>query len=845
MSAEERDAFLNFIKLNTALWSIEDSVLPAIDTKRIVLVDLLSHDLQIYATRAILIAKMLQKQHGFKLVGLIGNLVFSRDLEFNYQKEDAIRLAESFGITEFFDLEDPASIFAHGLSGQFTEDDTSAAVRAIHDSADEDLADAVLRQRTADGCRIGEYIFETAIRVARNPFLTDVRPQLEAITREAHHIHNIVRAACKSQQVEAFISGHLSYTQWGMTADIILRGGGKAIWFDTTGNFSAYLLTRPPAGEETLDSQIRQIDKVLFESEFQNRGDLDPQFAAKVRLLFSSDYFLRPFWFEPAKSPPAALAPVLRKIALQKLGWPNDPRPVVCVFFHCLSDLPRDDEQIYLDYYVWIVETLKIAVRDTSKNWIFKTHPSNRGVYDVTNATERLKEEHQGHQNIFFLENELQKMELYSVCDLAVTVRGSISYEMSVFGKPSLLAGRSVLSDLGFCHVANTAEEYEELLTKKFATLTLSKEMQERANFFLIYDKIICRLESTFMPYWTYQITGNNSIWNALSERILYNVSDLDPVASAILAMFNGGPPRTINTAYRQLMDTKASRRAPTADLAAQDPFSVARIDTGETVSFGLEGRGALALLSKPARLDKYGSRFAAGQSASIGFVLSQAAGQTNLAGLALGLHLFTAYATGQVYVSVNGERCATIPLRGSGSRVEIIEIGTVLTANPGACIIDVFVMLPSGAMVPFRVDAMQIAPLSELRRYPTHQPFFGFVTEKDGEREFAWMPQTVALTMPPDIGGKQLRLAGYLPYAMHRDKNQISYFTVDVLVNGQRIDTIRASADRVFELSVDLDDSSPGDDGTVRVDLRANSVLPAENDGRQLSFIVTEMSVQ
>ena len=67
------------------------------------------------------------------------------------------------------------------------------------------------------------------------------------------------------------------------------------------------------------------------------------QIVAKVEHLFSSNYFARPFWFEPAKKPPAALTQTLRKTAMRQLGWPEDPRPVICIFFHCFSDLPRDD----------------------------------------------------------------------------------------------------------------------------------------------------------------------------------------------------------------------------------------------------------------------------------------------------------------------------------------------------------------------------------------------------------------------------------------------------------------------------------------------------------------------
>lgn len=833
----EREAFLHFVKLNTALWSIEDSVL-TIAADRVVLVDLLSHDVH-QLIRSLYVGKILQRQFGCKMVGLIGNLLFSRTLGLRYNKQDAVLLARSFGVDDFLDLEEDE--LAGVPAGGFSAADTAAAIAQLQACPDSALSARLLSWRTQDGCRIGESIYETSLRIARNPFLTNIRETVYQVIAEAHRIHNLVSSACDARTIQAFTSGHMSYTQWGMTADVVLRKGGNAVWFDSTGNFSAYLLTRPPAGDETLDSQIRRIDKALFEQEFEEEHRLDPQFVAKVRKLFSSDFFLRPFWFEPAKSPPAALTPVLRTLALQKLGWPGDPRPVVCVFFHCLSDLPRDDEQIYLDYYDWIVETLKIAIRDTTKNWIFKTHPSNRGTYDVTNVTEQLKETYKGYPNIYFLEDELQKMELYSVCDLAVTVRGSISYEMSLFGKPALLAGRSVLSDLGFCHVADTAEQYEELLTTRFDTLKMTDEMQQRANFYLIYDKIICRLESTFMPYWTYQLTGNSSIWNALSERILYNISDLDPVASAIRKMFDGGPPRTLNPRFREL--AAATPAAALKDISAkpEQTADVATLAVGDIVSFGVDGRGAPILLSKSTQVDGNGSWFSAERSAALGFFLSTEGTCQEACPLSIGLHLFIPTVGSRIDVSINGVLHPDQNTRGSGAGVHVVEFDPAQMEG-NVYVVDIVVRDSEGRWLPFRLDGVQIAPAPTLRRYPEMRPFFGFRVEKDGDREFAWMPREVDFNLAPSLNGGTMRIAGYVPLSLHRQHGRIDKVQIEARMNGNLQKTIEASADTGFEMIIALDSAAAGDDGSIVVQLRANSAFRPAGEHRELSFIISEI---
>ena len=696
---EESDAFLHYIKLNSALWAIEDAALGSPSGAGIVIVDLLSHDLH-QSIRSLFIGKILQRHFRCVIVGLVGNLLFSRDLEFEYSKDEAMRLGRSYGINEFLDFEEARPVGSR-VDGFLSADDTETAVAELRAAEDDALTDVVLGWRSPTGNKIGEHIYETTLRITRNPFLIDVRGKLEEVTREAHRLHNVIVDFGKRRRIEAFVSGHVSYTQWGMTADLVLRSGGRCIWFDCTGNFSAYLLDRPPAETENLSGMVRKIDSDLFEREFNDRQRLDPRFVRKVEALFSSDYFLRPFWWEPTKSPPVALVPALRKTALAKLGWTSRQQPVICIFIHCLSDLPRDDEQIYLDYYVWVVETLQIAARNTSRLWIFKTHPANRGTYDVTNATERLKAEFAHFPHIFFVEDELEKVEVFALTDLAVTVRGSIAYEMSTFGKPALLAGRSVLSDLGFCHVARSEAEYERLLTTDPTELALTPEMRERAIFYLMYDKVACRIESKFLPYWTYRLSGDSNIWYALCERILYNISDMDPVIPALEGLLQGKTARTINPGYRELPPAPVGVALPTA---AED----APLAAGAVLDFGLDRNGVPRLLTQATRIDQQGSWFAAGQDAFVGLVLGEPGSESRMPASLL-FRVSNAEVDDSLMISANGVPLRQIPIRVDGTSVDFDALGLVAPLDGNALALRFWVADAAGARRAFRLDAITL----------------------------------------------------------------------------------------------------------------------------------------
>lgn len=831
---EERDDFLKFIKLNTTLWSIEDTTQIAESTK-IVLVDLLHSD-HIYTARAILIAKVLQKKFGYRLVGLTGKLVLLHALEVDYRKDDVIRLARSFGITEFIDLEESQSQDVAADDGQLSPADIKITIDALRACPDEQLPDQVLALRTKENCRIGEYIYEGTIRTSRSPILANARSHLEAIAHEAYQVRDIIRKVCRERCVETFVTGHLSYTPWGVISDLVLRHGSKVIWFDLPGNFSAFVLTRPPSDNQTLRSMLRPINKEIFEREFTSKKWPSPGFFKKIERLYADD-FMRPEWAVKMKSLPSEFVASLRKVALQKLGWADDRRPVVCVFCHCFSDEPRSDEQIYIDYYEWIVETLKIAASDKSKLWLFKSHPLNRKVYDVTDTAERLRNTYKNHNNIFFLEEELHRTEVFAVCDLAVTVRGSIAHEMSIFGRPVLLAGRSINSDLGFCYVANNEEEYRSLLTTRFHSLKFTPEMRQRAKFYLIYDKIICRVESTMIPYWTRQRLGRDSHWTVLSERILHNISDLDPATEAILRMYEEGPPRITNPRYCEIVQT-APPAADTDDHDEMFRSTAVRIQAGQALSFALAGNGSAALLSNPERLDGYGSWFPSNVSACIGFLLEEQPREQ----LHLALQIFVGRTASVLSISING-KTQTICC-GSGTKIHLISLDQNALPSEGPFVVDISAKDPRGRSVSFRLDELQVSPLPEIRRYPAHQHLFGYPTERDGEKEFAWMPRQVLLTLPPQAAGKQLNVKGHLPFSLHQARTKISELILDVSVDERPATQVRAQSDQTFEILIPLEYSRQSPDGAINVTLSASNTLPEDADPRELSFIVSDISV-
>lgn len=143
--------------------------------------------------------------------------------------------------------------------------------------------------------------------------------------------------------------------------------------------------------------------------------------------------------------------------------------PIVIVASHTFNDVPHcHRHRIFLDYYDWLVETLKICSQIGSINWIVKEHPNvgmKKHNYHVEKTAKKLvTNEYNLYQNIKLAPDDMSNISLLDFCHAIVTVSSTMSHEMACFGIPSILAGSSNISSCGFTHNAKDFEEYKAML---------------------------------------------------------------------------------------------------------------------------------------------------------------------------------------------------------------------------------------------------------------------------------------------------------------------------------------------------------------------------------------------
>lgn len=174
----------------------------------------------------------------------------------------------------------------------------------------------------------------------------------------------------------------------------------------------------------------------------------------------------------------------LTKLEFNKSYKLESDKQNVFVMLHAFNDMPHHfDNSLYLDYYRWFIETLKIAKQVTNVNWIFKEHPNSdmypndsnlNGIFELCDSA-----------NITFIGKDynFSSNSIQYLADSIVTCIGTAGLEYSCLGIPAIIASKNSYSNHGLCYEPKTIKEYETLLKNIPTTIIpLSKEQIEKAK---------------------------------------------------------------------------------------------------------------------------------------------------------------------------------------------------------------------------------------------------------------------------------------------------------------------------------------------------------------------------
>jgi hypothetical protein len=171
-----------------------------------------------------------------------------------------------------------------------------------------------------------------------------------------------------------------------------------------------------------------------------------------------------------------------------------DPaKKTAAIFSHITWDASFfDGDDLYDDYEHWLVETVRVACKNPSLNWIVKLHPAN--VFKLKRENGGIEKEESelialkrlgplpNHVKILRANTGINTLSLYSAIDYGITVRGTVGMELPWLRKPVVVAGTGRYSGFGFVVDCPTRESYETQLLNLHRLPAVSDEQAALAR---------------------------------------------------------------------------------------------------------------------------------------------------------------------------------------------------------------------------------------------------------------------------------------------------------------------------------------------------------------------------
>ena len=490
------------------------------DDAPVVVVDVLMQDLRL-ALRTLTLANSLRRLQPSRLVALVGPDRHWHDRIWDgYDRERLGELARAYGADEVIDVAALSDQVAAGAS----------VVRLLgRDQPVAPPADDAHRQR------LQVVTDSTAVRILRVPRLVDTVPEddVAGIGRAAAAEDRLYRTLFGGQPVLAFVTSHVDYGQWGLAVDAATANDVPVIHAQATGGLKAYALFPGTDGAECgfRRALTLQIAQQFEQQAWTHRDVLGP--SAERTAWRSKANLGRPSWWRGGGEisrldlRSSAEREALRGYTMERLGLDPD-RPVVTVFNHAVSDAVQGNHEAFADLATWLEQTVEAAKGDDTASWLFLDHPSQVN-YDRTEHFERLAAACADWPHLVFRPSlSISRNALWSVTDLAVTVRGSVSAEFPAYGIPALQAGWSEWSHLGFCRRADTAEDYLDALRSSVRDLAagvplITAEQARRARLWLWFYRSGADVTSPLVPHWE---NGQGTALHQLVTTAMNHVED-------------------------------------------------------------------------------------------------------------------------------------------------------------------------------------------------------------------------------------------------------------------------------------------------------------------------------
>ena len=163
-------------------------------------------------------------------------------------------------------------------------------------------------------------------------------------------------------------------------------------------------------------------------------------------------------------------------------GW--DPaKPIVAFYASNWFDWPHQlGMDQFRDFLDWTDASFEAAKANDRVNWLFKPHPAEDWFGGV--SLSQILAEKGGPGHVALAEKGWNNTAVMNAVDVLVTYHGTAGVEFASLGKPVLVPDRGKYEDCGFVRVAQSRQDYLDLLGREWWLTWDTADARRRAEVF-------------------------------------------------------------------------------------------------------------------------------------------------------------------------------------------------------------------------------------------------------------------------------------------------------------------------------------------------------------------------
>lgn len=196
---------------------------------------------------------------------------------------------------------------------------------------------------------------------------------------------------------------------------------------------------------------------------------------------------------------------ITRESFLQTMSL--EDKPLIFVMLHAFNDYPLSHfkNMLFKDYHDWFLQTYHFALKDKTKNWIFKEHPANDSYPTKDLNLGKIFKRLPSHIRFISYKSKIRASAVLNVADLIVTCLGTAGVEMPALkGMPSLIGGDTFFDGFGFTIDPKSREAYFDAL-RNFSKKELGSKERLLARCCYLYVKKYTSVPFAAGPVLTYE----------------------------------------------------------------------------------------------------------------------------------------------------------------------------------------------------------------------------------------------------------------------------------------------------------------------------------------------------